>query len=368
MRIIQFVESLDSQAGSLEYLLRGLFEALRARNVETPVVRLSDAAAATGGLEAGNGAPRSAIDAIPFERATATRLVQNADLVHVHGWSHRNARDIAAVARATGTPYVISPCGAFSGEPYAEQGWIAKLRSRLFERSAVRTAAAVTAVNDEEERELRDRDLNDNITPLPYGLTFGDYEGSAALAQEGRAAPQGRCLLLLGPIHPAEGCVPLFKALAEIGSDTQGWKLVLAGPATGEWRQMLEAAVERKDWAERITFAPAPDLPALRAWLAGASILASPSLRIHGPVSILQAIASGVPVLASTCVAPPGLEHVIRVCAPRREAFKPALATLLELSDQKRADLAREARELGRSLFDWSVLADRYLDFYKKLI
>lgn len=368
MRIIQVVESLDSQAGSLEHLLRGLFEALRARNVETQVVRLGHPNGANGRTQAGNGAPRSTLDAIPFERASAARLVQDADLVHVHGWGHPDARDMAAVARAARTPYVISPCGAFSNGSYAEQGWIAKLRSRLFERSAVRMAAAVTAVNSEEERELRDTGLNENIAPLPYGLTFSDYEENLAVADESRAQRDGGCLLLLGPIHPAEGCVPLLKALAEIGSETEGWNLVLAGHEKGEWRRMLEAAVERKGAAERITFAPAPDLPSLRAWLAGASILASPSLRIHGPVSILQAIASGVPVLASTRVAPPGLKNVIRVCAPRREAFKQALAALFELSARERADLASAARKQARSLFDWSVLADRYLDFYKKLI
>jgi glycosyltransferase involved in cell wall biosynthesis len=173
---------------------------------------------------------------------------------------------------------------------------------------------------------------------------------------------------MLGPIHPAEGCVPFLRALAEIGTASEGWKLVLAGPESHEWRRMLEAAIRRKGGADRVKLASAPNLDAQRAWLAGATILADPSLRIHGPVSILQAIASGVPVLASTRVVPPGLEQVICVCPPRRGAFKQALLDLFALNAEQRDAIAMEARELGRALFDWPVLAERYVEFYRRLI
>ena len=363
MRVIQVIEAIDSQAGSLELLLSGLFAALRGRDVESPVVRLN-----TKPLSEPCEAGRTALDAIPFDPRTAAGLFKNADLVHLHGWGNQATRQAAALARETGTPYVISPCGALSNKRHVRPTWRARLRAWFSDKTLLRYAAAITAINDEEQRDLTAQDVNRSVTLLPYGLTFSDYDGAVDTSDIPDAKANGRRLLMLGPIHPAAGYFPFLRALAEIGTLSEEWKLVLAGPQSGEWRQMLEAAVRRKGGVDRMKIAPAADLSAQRVWLAGSTILADPSLRIQGPVSILQAVASGVPVLASTCVTPPGMEEVIRVSRPRREAFKEALHEMLELSGQERDARAAAARKLGRSLFDWPILAERYVDFYRRLI
>ncbi len=363
MRVIQVIEAIDSQAGSLELLLSGLFAALRGRDVESPVVRLN-----TKPLGESREAGPTALAAIPFDPRTAAGLFKNADLMHLHGWSGQAARRAAALARETGTPYVISPCGALSNKRHVRPPWRERLRAWFSDKALLRHAAAITAINEEEQCDLRAQELNEAVTLLPYGLTFSDYDGAVESTDIPEAKANGHRLLMLGPIHPAAGYVPFLRALAEVGTPTDEWKLVLAGPQSGEWRQMLEAAVRRKGGADRMRIAPAADLSAQRAWLAGSTILADPSLRIQGPVSILQAVASGVPVLASTCVAPPGMEEVIRVCRPRREDFKQALHEMLELSAQELAAMADAARKLGRSLLDWPVLSQRYVDFYRRLI
>ncbi len=129
---------------------------------------------------------------------------------------------------------------------------------------------------------------------------------------------------MLGPIDPIEGIVPLLKAFAEIGTASDGWNIALVGREVGEWRKMLEAAIRRKGGEDRVQFASAMDLDAQRLWLSRASILAAPSLQIRCPISLLQAAAAGVPVIASRFLAPRTWEPCVRVSAPESDCPKPS--------------------------------------------
>ena len=323
--------------------LCGLFDALKERGIEAEAVT-------------------------SFEPSVAGRLVHDAAVVHLHGWGTNLARHMARAARKAGTPYVISPLGSLSAGPYRRKGWRDRLRGFLHENRLVRGAAAVTALNAPERQALQAADLNARVQVLPYGLSIGDYESTEGTADDLPAAPKGRCLLLLGPIHPAEGLVPLLRAVAELGTDADGWGLVFAGRETGDWRKMLEAAVRRKGAADRVLFTAAPDVRTQRAWLARASALAAPSLHFRCPVSIIQAAAAGVPAIASQRAAPDGLDGAIRTYAPNREALREALRAVFRTSDEDRASLAREAHDVGRAMLDWPVLVDRYVQLYQSLV
>ena len=222
MRILHVVESLKPEAGSVAISLEGLCRALHQRDVES--------AAASGTGEA----------------------VQSADLVHIHGWGSRLARASAALALRAGKPYVISPMGALSGGPYRRKSWKEKLRSRLSDRRLIRRAAAVTAINEQERRVLQELKIAGNVTVLPCGLSMGEYEADRDMEANLPAPLDGRCLLLLGPIHPVEGWVPLLTAFAELGTDSDGWYIVLAGPVVGM------AATIRSASCLPITISPVP--------------------------------------------------------------------------------------------------------------
>jgi glycosyltransferase involved in cell wall biosynthesis len=173
---------------------------------------------------------------------------------------------------------------------------------------------------------------------------------------------------MLGPLHPIEGFVPLLKAFAEVGHDADGWGVVLAGRETGDWRKILEAAIRRKGEEDRVVITTAPDVATQQAWLARATVLAAPSLQVRCPVSVLQAVAAGVPVLASSYVTPGGLEDVIRVCGTSRQDLKAALRWVVSLSDSDRIEFGRRAGEVGRAAFDWSVLVEEYIRLYRNLV
>lgn len=338
LTVLHVLESSNPEAGSVAVCLGGLHDALASRDLQSKSI-----------------APR----------ADLTRALDDVDIVHLHGWDYESAHRIAARALRIGKPYIVSPHGSLTFGPHHKPTWKNRFRFVWRCRRLIRGAACVTAINPPEEHDLIFRRIHPRIGVLPYGLSFDDYVGTST--GNGTQPTANRSLLMLGPLHPRGGCVALLKAVAEIGPDANGWNVVLAGKDNGDWRKMLESAVRRKKGDNRVTFAEASTVAQQRALLARASLVASPGLHIGLPVSIMQAMASGVPAIASTCTAPPGLNGAIQVFAPRREELRETLRSVLRLTDESRRAMGVIARTVGRAVFDWSVLADQYVQLYKSI-
>ncbi len=350
IRALHVVESLEPRAGSVAVCLRELPKVLRP-TIESETVTADGSG--TDGLSPGT-----------------LHDLDRFDVVHIHGWGTDLTRDMATLSRKRGKPYIISPLGSLTYGPYRRRTFKDRLRWTFGEKALVRSASDVTAVNERERGALR----NDGVQRIRgqswYGVDFAEYRKDP---DEFVLLPDpldGRCLLMLGPIHPIEGCVVLLKAFAELGRDTDGWHVVLAGHETGAYRHMLEAAVRRKGGTDRVMFAEAPDIPTQRAWLKRASIVAVPRLHLGLSASIIQAIASGVPVLATDLVAPPLVDGVIRVCGPSRFEIKEALRSMVKLSDDERTAIAEQARETGRTIYDSlsTSFLSRYTSLYEAVV
>ncbi len=381
LHVLHVVESLAPEAGSVAISLPGLFAQLRQHDIESEAVSQDRS---TGFNP--SGLSNASTHVGPPNKPA--HLIGQADVLHVHGWGYGLARAASGAARKAGKPYIISPHGALCSTVYQQKRFRDELRALLYENRLIHNAAAVTTLNETEQHELHSRHVNANVMQLPYGIDVSEYEtgdgsscevqspgdsgrassrGSAGGNSPSRAAPEGRFVLMLGPIHPTEGFVPFLRALSEIGPDADAWNVVIAGCEMGDWRKMLEAAIRRKGGEGRVLFASAPDLTTQRAWLARASIVAAPSLQVRFPASIMQAMVTCVPVIASNCIAPNGTEDVIRVCAPTRGDLKVGLRSLFAMSDEDRVAMGRRARDVSRNLLSWSIIAEPYVRLYRSL-
>jgi len=130
----------------------------------------------------------------------------------------------------------------------------------------------------------------------------------------------------------------------------------------------LESTVRRKGGADRVTFVTDPSLDDQRSLLARASLVVVPALQIRPPTAVLQALAAGVPVIASDRVVPNGLGDCVATCPPTREHLTAALRSFLQQSDEQRQAAARLGREIGRREYDWSVLAPKYGETYQAMV
>ena len=130
---------------------------------------------------------------------------------------------------------------------------------------------------------------------------------------------------------------------------------------------MLEAAVRRKGASTRVEFSTAADVAAQRQWLAKASLVISPSLRVRLPVSMMQALAASIPVLASNLLIPPGLESKIAAFDSSRSELRSALQAMMNQSDVDRRANAMQTSKKARTIIDWSARVEAFISLYSKL-
>jgi len=293
-------------------------------------------------------------------------ITENLSLLHIHGGT-TCLKHVLALNQKAGTPTVLSPLGGLSYSPFEHRGWLARMRKRWQDRAA-RRATVIAAYNESEARHLREINVHPRIEVLPLGIDTQDYAEVVTLRQSLSPKRGERTVLYLGPIHPREGLVAFLKAFAELGGDADGWNVMLAGRATAQWRGKIEAAVQRKDGAERITFHESPDFAAQLSLLAQADILVSPALQHRCPTSIMQALACGVPVLATEPVAPDGVGDAMVVCRPSRDELRESLRRVMTMTEPDRRALGGRGMAWIKAHGDWSVLTDRYMALYQSLV
>ncbi|MCH8241267.1 MAG: glycosyltransferase [Planctomycetes bacterium] len=288
--------------------LDGLFRSLSARGIESTVL-------ARRGLQTAGESV-----AATYDPKRVREAVGEASIVHLHGWFGDLALEAAAQSRRSGKPYVISPLGHLCDGPYVDRRSLRhRLRMFLRENKLLSSASAIAAMNSAERDGLIAEGVAADPVDLPYGVDFEDYVGSSESSDDtDPPMPGDRTLLILGPIHPIEGFVPFLKAFAEIGADFDGWGLVAGGADAGDCRATLEAAIRRKGGSDRARFVGADSLDSQRKLLGGSHVLACPSLHYRVAVSIMQAVAAGVAVVASDRVAPDGDWRVWWMYVPPR--------------------------------------------------
>jgi glycosyltransferase involved in cell wall biosynthesis len=136
------------------------------------------------------------------------------------------------------------------------------------------------------------------VAPGIPGLPpVGDAEAAATLR---RLVPtgSGRYCLAVGTAEPRKDLPGLVRAFTEVAARQHDVALVLAGPP-GWGEEALAAAVAASPARERIVRTGWVEAPDLAALIAGATVLAYPSLYEGFGFPPLQAMRAGVPVVAS---------------------------------------------------------------------
>jgi glycosyltransferase involved in cell wall biosynthesis len=174
----------------------------------------------------------------------------------------------------------------------------------------------------------------------------------------------GEYILYVGTIEPRKNLVRLVEAYHRVRKLAPAPKLVLAGARGWKFEGMFER-VETLGLKDAVVFlgqVPADILPALYN---GAVAFAYPSLYEGFGLPPLEAMACGVPVIASDTSSLPEVvgDAGVLVDPKDTDALADALAALLN-DDERRAELS--ARGLARArAFSWEKAARKTLEIYR---
>lgn len=239
----------------------------------------------------------------------------------------------------------------------------ARLFSQRYERAVISAARRLLAVSPAVARELEQNyDLHGRCPEvLTNGVDtrFFNFQGGRAA----RALEPGRPrrLLFAGRLHYRKGLFKLLRAMALLPEDT-----VLDIAGEGPLRPWLESHARQLRIAHRLQFTGFLDHAGLRRLYHRADLFINPADYESGPLTLLEAMACGTPVVstATGIVELLGDEPPLIVGDNEPEALVAAIAKAL--SDPVAADArAQRARTIVESRFDIEALTDRLVDLYE---
>ncbi|MCG8408835.1 MAG: glycosyltransferase [Phycisphaerales bacterium] len=376
MKILQITQSLDPSWGGIARVLPMLASTLTEAGDECRIAVLE------GGRY---GTPQDVpgVEVLRFQARSNARLgrseefdrqindlVRTVDVIHLHGlWSGQNW-SAGKAARKAARPLVMTAHNMMMPWAWKRSWWKKRPIGWLFEHKNLRTAACLHALAEGEAEHMRSLGFNRRIEMIANGVHPADFENlptADALEQRFPETKDRRWVLFLGRIAEQKGIVPGMQACFDTLARGEDWHLIIAGPDEFGLKTMLEAAIRRKGLADRVTFTDLLSHEDVLACLGRSSLLLQPSLSEGLSMSILEAMAAGLPVLISdACNMPEVREHDAgRVVEPNRHSIARALRELIGMSDDDRKAMGRRGRDLIESNFDWSVLIPKYRRMYE---
>ena len=232
-------------------------------------------------------------------------------------------------------------------------------RDRVLFRSlvprSVRRADRILVGSDWTRSDLVERyDVPDEkVVVTPYGV-------DPLFTREGPARNGSPYLLFVGGLQPRKDPGTAVDALQKLDP---GLRLVFAGPPLRQSRELIEH-VRRLRLSSRVEFTGYVRKTELAALYRGASALVLPSLYEGFGLPLLEAMASGTPVVASTAGALPEVAGDAAVLVEPGDAEGLAAGVERALADRERlvaAGLERSRR------YSWAETARRTLAVYEEL-
>lgn len=292
-------------------------------------------------------------------RIVLTRRIR---LVHAHEFYM--AALGAAVSRLTGVPLVVTVHG---------KGYYPERRRRrwLYRLVAAQAAVMVTVSRDLKEFLCR-------VTGTPSGRVEVIYNGIdpepwARVSRDGEllksvgVPPDARVLGAVGNLYPVKGHLHLIQAARAVVAVEPSAHLVILGRGT------LKGALEAE--AERLGIRSHVHLLGLRDdvpnWLGAMDVFVLPSLSEGLPLSVLEAMAAGRPIVATKVGGVPEVveDGVTGFLVPPAAPDALAERMLAVLGDPVRATtMGAAGRARVQATFSLPEMANRYRALYQRVV
>ncbi|MGH7408997.1 MAG: glycosyltransferase, partial [Candidatus Methylomirabilales bacterium] len=238
------------------------------------------------------------------------------------------------------------------------EGPVRRLLNRLTAGLATRVVAVSEAVRDETARTLGV--APERVTVIPNGVSTREF----APASRPVEAPVIGCT---GRLHRKNSHPTLLEAFAAIRQALPEARLFLVGD--GPERGPLERAVARRGWGGAVTFAG--EQADVRPWLHRMAVYVQPSIAEGMSNSILEAMACGLPVVATRVGGTPEMveDGVSGLLVPPEDpaALATALVTLLG-DPARRAAMGAAGRERVARQFNETDMIRRTTAFLDALV
>jgi glycosyltransferase involved in cell wall biosynthesis len=284
----------------------------------------------------------------------------NVRLFHVmanSGWSwHLFAAPAIWIARIRGIPVIVNYRGGeadvFFDKSFA---WI---------KPSLRRTDAIIVPSGFLETVFGKRGFPTCIVPNIIDLSRFSAETGAA----GPLRTNTPHIIVTRNLEPIYDNATVLRSLSIVRQAFPAATLTIAG--TGPERQALEKLAASLGMADAVTFTGRVDNEGMADLYRSADIMVNPSLADNMPISVLEALASGVPVVSTDVGGVPYLvEHGrTALLVPVKDPAAMAGAILTLLNEPARARQISEAGIASVQQYTWPKVRDRLLAVYEQVL
>lgn len=347
LRVLQAIEGLDRASGVATFVAETTAEFVRdGHTAAVAFVKTDECEFPASVLKL----PGTALGALPWRP----------DIVHLHGfWSRFSLRVLLWCLRRR-VPFVVSPHGGLMPRVFTRGRMKKRLVWTLLLRPLLRRARAIHCTTETEAEACRRAGLRGPFAIAPLGVRLPPP------APRGETGERPFVVLFLGRLSEEKGLMTLLDAWRRLKKDGRPARLVLAGPDWRGYRAGLEAKIAAEG-IEGVSFAGPVAGAAKDALYAGADLFVLPSPMENFSMVVLDALAWGLPVVATRgtpweCLETEDLGWWIDA---RADALAEAIEKARALSGGRLRERAARARAYVASRFDWTASSRRLLAAYR---
>jgi glycosyltransferase involved in cell wall biosynthesis len=241
-------------------------------------------------------------------------------------------------------------------------------------RAVFDDAAAILCLGPEEQGRVAAAHPGKRVVVLPNGVDPGRFARGdrAGFRRRWGIEDASRVLLTVGRIDVQKNQIFAVRAFAEIAASDPSLRLVLIGPVTSEaYRFLLDAAIRETGLGSRITVIPGLGHADLVDAFHGADVFLLPSTHEPFGIVVLEAWASGLPVLASRVGGIPSFVEDGRDGLLFEPGDLPGFLRAWRALDAD-AELGRALGAAGRfkavNRFSWDAITKRLEALYEEVI
>jgi len=294
------------------------------------------------------------------------------DLVHIHGLFSFATTAGAFWATRRGIPYMVRPLGALNAWGIRNRRpFLKRISLRWIERRILANAAAVHFTSERErgEAKLVAPGLRSVVIPNPVAtLTVDKQPGTETLLSKYPELARKQIVLFLSRVDPIKGLDLLLNGFGRIQTTHPDAALLVAGNGDEGYTARLREQARQLGIQREVTWAGFLEGEEKRAAFAASAVFVLPSYSENFGVAVVEAMASGLPVIVSDRV---GIHREVAEAKAglivRCNANELSDGVVRMLSDgEERRQMSRNALLLAKK-FSPEVVCERLIEVYQGL-
>jgi len=234
-------------------------------------------------------------------------------------------------------------------------------------KQALKNADAVISLTDDMEKKIREV-CNREIFVIPNGIDLNVFEGFSKeeLRKKFGLSKNEKTILYVGTLRPIKGLTYLIEAVKIIND--KNIKLLLVG--RGEERKHLEKLVKKFKIENIVTFVGRVPNKEVFEYMAASDVLVLPSLSEGFPNVILEAMASGLPIVATKVGGVPKIvnNEVNGFLVDPKNPKQICEALLLLFKDKNLREKISKNNKMEAKKYSWESAIDKLDKLYFKII